>query len=118
MSTAETFSCHLLKLYCYSTDETKDDEVFLKFNGKRIWPQDKKYKVLEVGEEKVDVEIEGITPHEPFSIEVWDYDLLSPNDLLGKCTMIIDGKGGPFETDMVPVTQKDIARYTLEWEVV
>ncbi len=116
MATTETFTCHLLKLYCYFTDENQDDEVFLEHNGKKIWPKGEKYKSLRVGEENIGIKIEGITPHEPFSIEVWDYDLLTPNDLLGKCTMIIDKQGGPFETDMVPETKKDVARYTIEWE--
>jgi len=118
MPDTNIFTCHLLKLNCYFTDETKQDEIFIKFNGKKIWPTDKKYIGVGLGDVDINVKLEGITPHETLTLEVWDYDLWSPNDLLGKCTMIIDKKGGPFSTDMVPIKGTDKARYTLEWQAV
>ena len=78
----------------------------------------KKYKNVPVGATELDVIIEGIAPHEPVEIEIWDYDFLTPNDRLGKCRMIIDAQGGPFRTDLNPENVGDQAKYTLEWEAL
>ena len=117
MPDPETFTCHLLQLHCYLSDEPDGDEVFLKHKGKRIWPN-KKYKNVPVGATELDVTIEGIAPQEPVEIEIWDYDFLTPNDRLGKCRMIIDAQGGPFRTDLNPENVGDQAKYTLEWEAL
>ena len=85
---------------------------------KKSGPQIKNMLEWGLGDVDTNVKLEGITPHETLTLEVWDYDLWSPNDLLGKCTMIIDQKGGPFSTDMVPIKGTDKARYTLEWQAV
>ena len=50
MPDTNTLTCHLLKLNCYFTDETKQDEIFIKFNGKKIWPTDKKYVGVGLGD--------------------------------------------------------------------
>ena len=51
-------------------------------------------------------------------IEIWDYDFISPNDLLGVVKVYIDEPGGPYSTDMVPNKKETKrARYTLEWEI-
>ena len=113
----ETFTCHLLTLHCYLSDESDGDEVFLKHKGKRIWPK-KKYEKVPVGPTNLDVTIEGVTAHEPIEIEIWDYDFLTPNDRLGKCRMIVDDTGGPFRTDLRPEKVGDQAKYTLEWEAL
>jgi len=96
--------------------ENKEDEIFIKYDGKRIWPKDKKYTPVSEGTIELNVSVSGLTPHEAFKLEIWEYDLFSPNDKLGVFTMIIDERGGPFQTDMVPHTKKEVAKYTLEWE--
>jgi len=117
MSESETFTCHLLRLHCYLSDEQDGDEVFLKYKGKRIWPE-KKYVNVKEGPTDLDINIEGITSREPIEIEIWDYDFWSPNDRLGKCRMTIDSRGGPFRTDLAAEKEGDQAKYTLEWEAV
>lgn len=105
---------HLLKLNCYQSDETKADEVFIKWNGRKIWPAERKY--LEMSDEVVKI---GLTLEIDLGsqvlLELWDYDLISANDKLGEFKMMVDQKGGSFTTDLVSGSGR--AKYSLEWEV-
>ncbi|MEM8894271.1 MAG: hypothetical protein AAGC88_06820 [Bacteroidota bacterium] len=108
----------LLHLYCYANEELKEDEIFLKHNGKKIWPTDKKYAELKPGEKvEVNVEVHDVEEGENLTIEVWDWDLLSANDHLGSATMTVDGPGGPYLVDMRPSTAEETARYSIQWQV-
>jgi hypothetical protein len=64
------------------------------------------------------VEIRKIDPGTNMVIEIWDYDYISRNDLLGTVTVYIDEPGGSYSTDMVP-NEKETkrAKYILEWEI-
>ncbi|NJN28149.1 MAG: hypothetical protein HC819_20340 [Cyclobacteriaceae bacterium] len=67
----------------------------------------------------LDVEIKGIVRNQEVVIELWDWDLISPNDKLGTFTMVVQGDNGPFSTDMVQnkkETKK--AKYTIDWDVL
>jgi hypothetical protein len=109
----------LLRLHCYFVEEAGYDDVFLKFKGKKIWPKDKKQQAVMMDTTtELNVELHGIERHQPIEVELWDWDLLSPNDKLGVFKMIIDGSPGPFSTDMVQnLIETKKAKYTLDWEV-
>ena len=115
--TALTLS--LNNLFCYFMDEEGQDEVFLKYNKKRIWPVDKKFKPFGIDtSEELNVEIKDLKEGDKVIIELWDFDWLTPNDLLGVFELTIDEISGPFTTDMKQNLQEtDHAKYTLEWEV-
>jgi hypothetical protein len=116
---SDTFTLRLLKLNCYVTDEADADEVFLKMNKKKIWPVREQYKSMERGALPVDVEIKDIAGNSKIELELWDYDLLSSNDLLGTFKIIADRRGGPYNTDMVLNKKSgENARYNLEWEIL
>lgn len=110
-------TCRLLKLHCYINDEGKDDEVFLKYNKKKLWPDTEKYKQMSGGEEAIGADIADIERGNSIEIELWDYDTWSPNDKLGIFKMIVDERGGPFTSDLT-VEKGSGAKYSLEWEVV
>ena len=118
MTSESKLLCRLIFLDCIITDELGYDDVFLKVNGKKIWPKKKKQKSVPPGPTSLDVELCGIESGTHMEIEIWDWDFISPNDLLGTVKLYIDEPGGPYSTDMIPnerETKK--ARYTLEWEI-
>jgi hypothetical protein len=120
MATAEKkLTIQLVRLHCYFVEEAGYDDVFLKFQGKKIWPVDKKQQAIMMDTTtELNIELTNIERGQKVEVELWDWDFLSPNDKLGLFNMIIDGSPGPFSTDMVQnkrETQK--AKYTLEWEV-
>ena len=114
----DNLSVKLKSLTCFITDEDKFDDVYLKYNGKKVWPQDKKHHPVPVGNTKLNFVISDIAPNTMMEIELWDYDTLSANDLLGKFTIVVDKVGPPYTVDMVTPKPKDLAKYTLEWQAV
>ena len=115
----QTFTVSLINLYCYFVEENEYDDVYLKFNGKKIWPKNKKMKhVLMDSAIDLSVELKQIKKGQSVTIELWDHDWLTPDDLLGTFTFSVDEVSGPFTTDMVRnESETDKAKYTLEWEI-
>jgi hypothetical protein len=110
--------CRLISLNCIITDEKGFDDVFLKVDGKKVWPKKKKQKSVPPGITFLDVELHGIEPDSNIEVEIWDYDFISANDLLGSMKLFIDEPGGPFNTDMIPnVKETKRARYSIDWEI-
>jgi hypothetical protein len=96
-----------------------EDEIFLKYNGKKIWPADKKYEQIKTGEKtEVDISIPNIAHGSEVTIEIWEWDLFTFNDLLGSITMKIDSYGGPFLVDMRASKEQESAKYSVQWEVL
>lgn len=114
----ERLTVRLKSLMCFVNDEDKFDDIYIKYQGKKIWPVDKKHEDVSVGRVVMNVDINDVTPNEEMILEVWDYDLISRNDLLGKARMIPDQPGGPYSVDMTPASDKDVARYSIEWQVL
>lgn len=116
MSVANTYQLKILKLSCYSQEEADGDEIFLKYNQSKIWPTDSKYVKVKEGDKEVGHVIERLSKDTSVTIELWDWDLLSPNDKLGEFTLLLNERGGPFTTDLKASKGED-AKYSLEWEV-
>lgn len=106
-------------LHCYFVEEEKYDDVFLKYKGKKIWPVKKKQQSIMMDTSTpLGVEIKGLDVGREVEIELWDYDWLSSNDLLGVFKMVIGNAVGIFSTDMTRnIKETTKAKYTLEWEV-
>ena len=108
----------ILQLNCFVTDEIGFDEVYITLNNERIWPEQNLYKSINPGSTDINIKIFDLKPHTQIDLEVWDYDYLSSNDLLGKIPLFIDEPGGPYTTDMIPnkkETKK--AKYSIVWEI-
>lgn len=115
-----TFTLLLARLHCYFVEESEYDDVYLKYEGKKIWPKDKRQQPIMMDTTTdLNVEIGNISRNQEVIIELWDWDLISANDKLGTFTMVIEGDTGSFYTDMIQnkkETKK--AKYSLDWEVV
>ena len=108
----------LRNLYCYFVEEWGHDDVYLKLNDQKIWPEQKRQMPIKMDTvTKLDVSVNGLVSDEIVKIELWDWDLLSSDDLLGVFTLNVSS-GGPFTTDMDPnLEETKKAKYTLEWEI-
>ena len=108
---------NLKTIMCILSDEIDKDEVYLKMKGKKIWPKGKIYKALDSGEKNpLDIEFE----HEEgeIVIELWDYDFLSRNDLLGTFTMKVDDQKGNYTASLKINSDKCTATYMSNWATV
>ncbi len=114
MTHSPKFSLRLNKIHCYLQEESDGDELFIKYNGKRIWPSDSKFQKAKSGSIDVKVRIDDLDTQCELQLELWDYDFLTPNDKLGIFQMQLNERGGPFITDL---STKSGAKYSLEWEV-
>ena len=110
------YSLKLVNLHCYISDEGDADEVFLKMDGKKIWPKKGKYVSMKDKSAPIDIEFK-VDKGSSFDIEVWDYDFWSPNDLLGIIKIDASQAGGPF-TSAMEKKEKGDAKYALEYEVL
>ena len=108
----------ILQLNCFVTDEIGFDELYLMVNNEKIWPEKQLYKSINPGSTKINVKIYDLSPQTQINIEVWDYDYLSSNDLLGSIPLYIDEPGGPYTTDMIPNREEtEKAKYSVIWEI-
>jgi len=116
----KTYTLTLARLHCYLVEEHQFDDVYLKYDGKKIWPTGKKQQPIMMDTTTdLNIEIEGLVKNQKIVIELWDWDLISPNDKLGTFSLVIGGEPGPFFTDMVQnrkETKK--AKYTIDWEAI
>ena len=109
---------NILFLKCFITDEIGFDDIYLALNGEKIWPRRQSFKPVKPGDTKIDAEIKGLDSNMLLDLEIWDFDYISSNDLLGKVHLLIDEPGGPFTTDMVPNSlETDKAKYSIVWEI-
>lgn len=105
-------------LNCYMTEETGSDDIFLMMDQQKIWPEDQKFIPVQPGRTPVSVELKEYDPGTSVEIEIWDYDLLSSNDLLGTVHILLDEPGGPYLTDMIQNRKEtEKAKYSIEWEL-
>ena len=116
----QSYTLILSRLHCYFVEEHEYDDVYLKYDGKKIWPSDKKQQSIMMDTTtELNVEIPDLSRNQEIIIELWDWDFLSPNDKLGTFTLLIEGDPGPFSTDMVQnIKETKKAKYTIDWEVM
>ena len=117
---SNSYTLLLSMLHCYFVEENEYDDVYLKYNGDKIWPKDKKQQPITMDSTtELNVEIQNLLKGQEIVIELWDWDFLSPNDKLGTFTMIVEGNPGTFSTDMVQnLKETKKAKYTIDWEVI
>lgn len=103
---------------CATPDESDKDEMFLKMGGKKIWPEKDRFHRLDAGEE-VEIGLELDLKEGWNEVELWDYDFISPNDLLGVFKFRVEGRPGEeFSTSMEVLEKGSTASYILEWEML
>ena len=109
------YQLNLISLSCHVPDEADLDEVYLKFQGERVWPVDQKFVRAKVGTNQLDVHLGRFNPDASLTIELWDYDTLSLNDHLGDFIIKAD-KLGTFSSELNAPGNSTVS-YTLTWEV-
>lgn len=118
MQQDKNLTFHLKALRCFFVEERKYDDVYLKYNNEKIWPVDKRQQSIFMDTEtELGIDINSLMNGSEISIELWDWDMLSADDLLGTFNITIE-EGGPFTTDMTRnLKETKKAKYTIEWYV-
>ena len=109
----------LLSIHCTLNDEIDKDEIFLKYKGKKIWPAGS-YKSINSGD-KLKINKEFIhNAKDDLVIELWDFDYLSRNDLLGTFLIKLDEEdvASTYFTTMRLSKEGSTASYMLEWAII
>jgi len=102
---------------CTTPDEIDKDELYLKMNGEKIWPKGNIYHRVDTGD-KVDVYLELEVEKGWNEVEVWDFDFVSKNDLLGVFKFNADAEIGSYSTSMTLLERNSTASYYLYWELL
>lgn len=105
----------LIELQCILNDEIDKDEIYIKHNGKKIWPSGI-YNQVDSGETK-EIGMDLKVDEGWLELELWDFDYMSRNDHLGTFKMMIDQEKGKFSTSLQKKDLKSTASYILNWEL-
>ena len=110
----------LSRLHCYFVEENEYDDVYLKYQGEKIWPLDKKQQPIKMDTTtELDIEITDISGNKQVEIELWDWDFFTSDDKLGKFTLNVESESGECSTDMeLNAKETSKAKYTLDWQVI
>ena len=96
--------------------ESDGDEIFIKLNGKKIWPQERYFSVGNSIKVKLDCCFDIRPTQQTFEFELWEYDNIFSSQCIGRFYLRPDQIGGPFTTDLKE-TPGNFARYSLDWGV-
>ncbi|MEL7148472.1 MAG: hypothetical protein AAFO69_19010 [Bacteroidota bacterium] len=107
----------LNRIHCKLPDETDKDEMYLKFQGKKVWPAGSIYYRVDTGD-IVEVDLVLAVEVGWNEVELWDFDFLSRNDFLGTFRFKVDDQPGEYTNSMTLVEKNSTASYLLEWEIL
>jgi hypothetical protein len=114
----KVYVCNILSLSAHSTSESDGDELYMKIDKKRIWPAGQRFaKVKPASDIKVGFAFTPDKLGKRVEIELWEYDNFLISQQLGKFSLLLDGTGGPFTTDLIVQSVKTRARYSLIWDI-
>ncbi|PIB34190.1 hypothetical protein BFP72_01465 [Reichenbachiella sp. 5M10] len=102
---------------CTLPDEIDKDEMYLKYEGKKVWPVGDRYFRIDTGDE-VDIDMTLEVAQGWVEVELWDFDYLSFNDHLGTFRFNVDAPKGEYSTSMELYEEKSTASYIMKWEVL
>lgn len=107
----------LESLVSYVPTESDGDEIFIKYKDEKVAPSDGKYMKVSREPVPLDVEIEVGNNEKWIELELWDYDLFSMNDSIGKFRLLVDETGENFSTELAR-NEGSEAQYVLAWSVI
>jgi hypothetical protein len=105
-------------LVAYMQTESDGDEIFIRYQGKKVAPKKSRFFKIDRDPVPLDVEIPIDARGQWVEIELWDYDHFSPNDLLGTFRFLADEVAENFTAELLPDKDSAMARYVLGWSVV
>jgi hypothetical protein len=107
----------LNSIVAYLQTERDGDEIFIKYNDKKVVPQEGKFIRMSKDPVPLEVEIELADSQQWVELELWDYDRFSPNDSLGKFKLLVDQVAEDFTAELRRDNESD-GKYVLHWSVV
>jgi hypothetical protein len=107
----------LESIIAYMQTERDGDEIFIKYKGEKIVPEQGKFVKMTREPLPLEVEIAVDENNHWVELELWDYDNFSPNDRLGKFKLLVDEVSEGFTAELQP-EKDELARYVLNWSVV
>jgi hypothetical protein len=107
----------LESIIAYMQTERDGDEIFIKYKGEKIVPEQGKFVKMTREPLPLEVEIAVDENNNWVELELWDYDNFSPNDRLGKFKLLVDEVSEGFTAELQP-EKDELARYVLNWSVV
>ena len=112
------FDCRILSIVTYQQTEEDGDEIFLKFQKKKIWPANERFgKLRGAKPPKIDFVIPLEKLEGSYEVELWEYDNIFSSKHIGSFNINPTKIGGPFNSDL-KLTSEESAIYSLVWEVV
>lgn len=107
--------CALRLLKCHHSSESNGDEIYLKYENKKIWPE-VRYRVFKSKDEiLLDINLDLKDKVTPVIIELWEKDFLK-DDFLGYFQFTPFGSSGEFIVDLKKKKITDVQRYSLVWK--
>lgn len=103
----------LASITCMQTDESDKDEIYLKVHGKKIWPVKERFYPIDVDED-VSIKLGFNVSRAKYTIELWEFDFIGKNELLGVFEIEVT-ESGSFSEMMS--NMKGEASYILNYEV-
>lgn len=105
-------------IIAYMQSEDDGDEIFIKYKDEKVAPTDARFVRMKHHEPvPLNAEIELPDGDQWVELELWDYDLLSPNDSLGTFKFLVDEVAENFSSELVRQDGAE-ARYVLGWSVI
>ncbi len=117
MATRKRF-LRLQSLVSFLQSEKNGDEVFLKFNGKKIAPKKEKYYEMTNDPLPLNIEMEVPATGKWVELELWEYDPFLPNTRLGHFKLFVDDQHSDTFTAELSREKDSTAKYVLNWELV
>ncbi len=106
-------------IVCEIPEESDKDEIYLVFRDKKIWPKNLKFLKIDV-DETLDVGLQvKVTKPGSMKLELWEYDLASPDDHLGSFILDFENLAPASYTDLLLRDEKGAERasYYINWEI-
>jgi hypothetical protein len=110
---SQAVKCKVKALKCHRASESNGDEVYLKFENKKIWPQDPFQRMM--ADEQAPINLSLLSDHEGLvKLELWEKDIFK-DDYLGEFYFAPVGKQGEYTCELK--TKPDsLQKYSLAWE--
>ena len=103
----------LSSITCMQTDESDKDEIYLKVHDKKIWPVRQKFYPIDTDEE-ASIDLSFDVKNGKVSIDLWEFDFIGSNEILGSFIFKIDQPGSYSE---MMSNLKGEASYVLNYDV-
>lgn len=108
----------LKSITCHKPSETDKDEIFLKFQGEKLWPKKGKFERIDENQ-TIDLNLNLNAKTIWVELELWEYDYMSRNDFLGDFTFKSSNYAGEYTAELKVADEfAGKVEYSLRWELL